>query len=343
MNTAIRNIRFHGDSLDRLMPMHLLISQKGRIQHVGPTLAKLVPETDFVGLRLLELFQLRRPRIANSMADLISAKDNKLHLQFRAAPFTAFKGLVVELPLQQGLLMNLSFGISVVDAVSDHDLTSADFAPTELAVEMLYLVEAKTAVMTEYRNLSMRLQGARVAAEEQAFTDTLTGLKNRRALDHVLSRLCNNPAQFSVMQLDLDFFKKVNDTFGHAAGDAVLQQVASLLVEETRPQDTVARVGGDEFVLIFDRLVDVQKLSVIGARIIERLEEPIIHDANPCQISGSIGVAMSTDYKTADAAAMLADADAALYLSKADGRGRVTICQAKQSNISPPAPCKTNP
>jgi len=259
------------------------------------------------------------------MTDLAAVAGQKLYLQFRSTPHTGVKGVAVALPEQQGLLLNLSFGISVVEAVRDHNLSSADFAPTELTVEMLYLIEAKNAVMNESRNLNIRLQGARIAAEEQAFTDTLTGLKNRRALDHVLERLTNSPAEFSVMQLDLDYFKNVNDTFGHAAGDEVLQHAAAILVEETRPEDTVARAGGDEFVLVFNRLVDFEKLKSIGARIITRLEEPITYDGKPCCISGSIGVTTSAMYETADAAVMLADADNALYQSKSDGRGRVTV------------------
>jgi len=76
--------------------------------------------------------------------------------------------------------------------------------------------------MEASRTLNQRLQGAKIAAEEQAFTDTLTGLKNRRALNLVLARLSEAKVPFTVMQLDLDYFKAVNDTYGHAAGDHVL-------------------------------------------------------------------------------------------------------------------------
>ena len=123
---------------------------------------------------------------------------------------------------------------------------------------MLYLVEAKSAAMDESRALNSRLQGAKIAAEEQAFTDTLTGLKNRRALDHVMARLLAMGEVFSCMHVDLDYFKSINDTLGHAAGDHVLQVVAQVLVAETRAPDTIARVGGDEFVILVHDMDDAR-------------------------------------------------------------------------------------
>ena len=159
-----------------------------------------------------------------------------------------FRGLAVPLD-GGGVLINLSFGMTVVEAVRDHRLTDADFAPTDLAMELLYLVEAKTAVMQELRDMNRRLEGAKTAAEEQALTDTLTGLRNRRAMDMALSRLMLRGTPFGLMHLDLDFFKAVNDTLGHAAGDHVLRQVARVLRVQMRGGDTVARMGGDEFVV----------------------------------------------------------------------------------------------
>ncbi len=307
------------------MPMHVIVSETGHIRHVAPTLAKLLPGGDLAGRRFLEVIELRRPRNIHSMEDLRFAVEAPLHLRFRGALQTTFRGIAVPLAAGKGLLINLSFGIAVADAVRDHDLTNADFAPTDLTVEMLYLIEAKTAVMNESRNLNRRLQTARIAAEEQAYTDTLTGLKNRRAMDHVLARLTGSGARFALMHLDLDYFKDVNDTYGHAAGDHVLQNVARVLVEETREADTVARVGGDEFVLIFDRQVDPDRLRGIASRIIERLEEPVSFDGKTCRISGSVGIGTSTLYAQPVAEVMLADADAALYASKRKGRACATL------------------
>ena len=239
--------------LDTLCPMHAVLDRTGHITHLGPTLQKLRPGIALIGTRFLEVFELQRPRTVTSMDDLLECAGTKLHLRFRDSPRTSVKGILVELPDNQGAVINLSFGISILEGVSDYALTDADFAATDLAVEMLYLVEAKSAAMEASRTLNLRLQGAMIAAEEQAFTDTLTGLKNRRAQDHILERLMCSGTEFALMHVDLDYFKAVNDTLGHAAGDHVLQHVARVLVDETREDDTVARVGGDEFVLIFPK------------------------------------------------------------------------------------------
>ncbi len=91
------------------------------------------------------------------------------------------------------------------------------------------------------------------------------------------------------MHLDLDFFKSVNDRLGHAAGDYVLQQAARIMLEETRSEDSVARIGGDEFVLIFKGLSNRNVLGTIAARLIARLREPMAFEGETCEVSASIG------------------------------------------------------
>jgi len=304
----------------KMAPMFVMINADGQIERVGPTLQKLRPDQDWTGQPFLEIFDLRRPRSIRNMTDLLGSSGVKLHMQFRDEPRTGLKGVLAPLPMGRGAFVNLSFGISVLDAVRDYDLTSADFSATDLTIEMLYLVEAKSAAMEASRQLNLRLQGAKIAAEEQAFTDTLTGLKNRRAMDHILGRMISTGRDFSLMQVDLDFFKAVNDTLGHAAGDAVLQKVASIMVDCTRNADTVARVGGDEFVLIIDGLVDHTQLENIANRLIAQLEEPIPFGGQMCQISASIGTVLSPASVNIDAAQLLNEADMALYAAKRAGR-----------------------
>ena len=316
--------------LDVLCPMHMLVSPTGHVLHAGPTLQKLRPDAPMAGQRLLELFELRRPRSVRSMDDLMASSRLKLHLRFRDGPATALKGVLMPLPedprgAAPAAVVNLSFGISILDAVRDYDLSAGDFAATDLTVEMLYLVEAKSAAMAASRKLNLQLQSAKVAAEEQAFTDTLTGLKNRRAMDHVLRRLIAGGRPFALMHVDLDFFKAVNDTMGHAAGDHVLAHVARIMIEQTRSGDTVARVGGDEFVILFDGLVDRKRLDAVAKRLIGEMERPIAIAGRVAQISASAGTVVSRDYDAPEAARMLADADLALYASKRCGRASHTF------------------
>ncbi|MDJ0821902.1 MAG: diguanylate cyclase [Paracoccaceae bacterium] len=306
--------------LTKFCPMHVILDADGNIVSVGPTLTKLRIEETLVGARFLDVFELSRPRAITTMRGLLDSAGRKLHMRFRDAPRTPIKGLLVP-DGQGGAVINLSFGIAIVDAVRDYALTSADFAPTDLAVEMLYLVEAKSAAMESSRTLNKRLQSAMIAAEERAFSDTLTGLRNRRALDHVLDRYLDNQQAFALMHIDLDYFKEVNDTHGHAAGDEVLQQVARIMVDETRKDDTSIRMGGDEFVIILSDLRDRRRLSELAERLIYRFERPIAFGKVTLRISASVGITIS-DGAEEDVAAVMEKADAALYAAKRAGRAQ---------------------
>lgn len=312
-------------ALDRLMPMHLCLSSKGQIVSAGSTLTKLFAAKSVVGRNLFDLFEVRRPGGISQMSALQLHAGQRLYLGLRADPSLSLRGIAAPCGDGQGLLLNLSFGISVIDAVRHYALTDADFAPTDLTVELMYLVEAKSAVTDELRNLNLRLQGAKVVAEEQALTDTLTGLRNRRALDLELGQLTRQSVPFSLMHIDLDYFKAVNDTLGHAAGDHVLCCVAKVLCAETRSGDMVARVGGDEFVVVLPAMTDAGLLQQIAQRIIARLTAPMDFEGQACRIAASIGMTLSRLYATVDPHRMLNDADQALYASKRAGRAQATL------------------
>ena len=183
--------------------------------------------------------------------------------------------------------------------------------------------------MGEFHSLNARLNGEKLLAQEQALTDALTGLRNRRALEAQLHHLVAQQTPFGMMHLDLDYFKAVNDTLGHAAGDFVLGEVTDILRRSTRASDTIARLGGDEFVLVMPHMTDLGQLRKIGARLIADLSSPMQFDGQECRISGSIGIVASTSYPQPDLDQMAADADAALYAAKRAGRGRAVALSAK--------------
>lgn len=321
------------EALGRLMPMYLWITPTGLIRATGPTLSKLCPGETLVGKRFLDRFQVDKPRALHSMADVHALEGQRIMLSLRGEAGTSLRGQAQPLSGGQGWLLNLSFGISVADAVRDHRLTNGDFAPTDLTVELLYLTEVKAAVMGELAALNARLQAAQREAEARALTDALTGLANRRALDSELARECQlaarGAAPFALMHLDLDYFKAVNDTLGHAAGDHVLVNVATVLRRETRKTDTVARVGGDEFVLILRGEACAESARLIGERIIAELERPILYEGNTCRVSGSIGAVLVTSGVPGNPEELHAVADEATYAAKRAGRGRCIVADGR--------------
>lgn len=318
-------MQLNQDALAQLMPMSLRVTPEGVISYAGPTLAKICPELPLKGRHVLEVFEIKRPRGAQALTRLLSETGGQVHLMFIGpSPQTALRGVWARTD-DGGAVVNLSFGIGVVEAVAKYDLTLADFAPTDLAVEMLYLVEAKSAVSEELNSLMQRLEGARINAEERAFTDTLTGLKNRRAMDFVLDGLIRAGRKFTLMHIDLDFFKQVNDTHGHAAGDHVLEHVSRILRQQTRDDDVAVRVGGDEFLLILPDRIARDDVVTLAQRLIAAMEHPIPFGDVVCRISASIGIAQSTLYDTPDADRILADTDTATYASKHAGRAQATM------------------
>lgn len=313
--------------LDCFCPMHAVLDGAGLVVRAGPTLAKVFAGTPLVGGRFLDAFALRRPRGVADMAGLRACHGARLKLRRREGPAFGLNGVLHALPAAGGCgpaggaIVNLSFGISVVEAVRDFALNGRDFAATDLTTELLYLIEAKSAAMEASRKLNLRLQGARLAAEEQAMTDALTGLGNRRALDRVLDRLMQSEQDFALLHLDLDFFKQVNDTLGHAAGDHVLQVAARRMQAGLRSEDLLVRVGGDEFVLILAGVTARTEVDETARRLIARLEEPVPYAGQDCRISGSIGATLSCGYAAPTAEQLVADSDRALYAAKARGRG----------------------
>lgn len=311
------------EALSQLMPMFLWITETGLIRGAGLTLQK-VTGAPLVGRSFEEVFRVKRPRGAGP-TEFAFGPGQRVQLDFAGGVHRCLRGTAVPLAGGQGALLNLSFGIAVAEAVREHDLNDGDFAPTDLAVEMLYLIEAKAAVAKENRALNQRLQDARDLAEAAALTDSLTGLGNRRAMERALSEAAGDRRPFSLLHMDLDHFKAVNDTYGHAAGDQVLRELATRLLGLIRQGDSFARIGGDEFVIILPDLVDQALLIALAERLLTAASDPVVHDGCPCRVSLSIGAATSLDFP--DPAEMLEAADRALYASKHAGRAWFTLAR----------------
>ena len=315
--------------LDAVMPMHAVVSPAGQMECVGPALEKVTGGNAVPGQAFFDVFNVIRPFGARSFVELYRNEHTRLRVKVRVGARKddqlTLRGSASRLPDQGGMLINLSLGISVVDAVRRFDLSAEDFAAADPTIDMLYLIEVNNAAFGESKRLNQRLQGAKQAAEVQAQTDTLTGLGNRRAFDAWLRHLTQQVKPFALMTVDLDYFKDVNDGYGHAAGDIVLKTVAAVLRAETRAEDYIARVGGDEFVIAFEDLIDPNQLTLIAKRIIAGFEQPIDVGGADCHVSASIGITVSTFYDQPNADKMMIDADRALYASKHRGRSQATM------------------
>ncbi len=166
--------------------------------------------------------------------------------------------------------------------------------------------------------------------QHRALHDGLTGLANRSLFlnraELMLSRLRRRPNRsFAIFFLDLDGFKQVNDVLGHAAGDAVLLEIADRLRLCVRPQDTVARFGGDEFALLVDETGVEDEMEKVAMRLQDEVCRVIRLQGAEARVSASIGIALAHG-SYADAAAMLRDADLAMYEAKHAGKGRFSFC-----------------
>jgi diguanylate cyclase (GGDEF)-like protein/PAS domain S-box-containing protein len=174
--------------------------------------------------------------------------------------------------------------------------------------------------ITERRELEDQLR-------HQALHDPLTGLANRALLrdrlEHALRARRDGRSTLGLLSIDLDNFKTINDSYGHAVGDVVLLEVTRRIAECLRPADTCARLGGDEFAVLVEKVAGTQVVTAIADRIGEMLSQPIVaSEGLEVTVGASIGM-ITTKYATADAEAILRDADIALYQAKADGKGRV--------------------
>ena len=152
-----------------------------------------------------------------------------------------------------------------------------------------------------------------------AFHDVLTGLGNLAKTRALLSHAYELPRDVTVVLVDLDGFKSVNDTLGHAYGDELLRQVAERLTGCLRSGDEVTRIGGDEFVLVLDGLQDAPSVS---ERVLAALREPVQVAGSSLPVRASLGLALTSDAATPDE--LLRNADLAMYTSKAAGRDRAT-------------------
>lgn len=199
-------------------------------------------------------------------------------------------------------------------------------SPDEETLHLLERFVDLAAIAIERKSLETQLT-------EQAFHDPLTGLANRALfrdrLEHLLARSTRHTEPVSILFVDLDSFKAINDGFGHDAGDKLLVEVAHRIVQCVRPSDTVARLGGDEFAVLLEDTAELEKAAIVAKRIAKVLETPIAVGEAEFTITASIGIDTCESGKPSDSDRILRNADVAMYAAKSRGRARFEVFETE--------------
>ena len=201
-------------------------------------------------------------------------------------------------------------------------VTASAYSSSE--VELLEFVSVQVAVAIERKQMLQRLQ-------RNALYDQLTELPNRELFSDrfqlAQARADREQGQFALLYLDLDKFKQVNDQHGHHVGDELLQHTAQRIVASLRHSDTVARFGGDEFVILLEQVDSAASALLLAEKVRLALDKPFVLAGQLLQIAPSIGVALYPLHG-ADVKALLLLADSAMYRAKKRGGNRVLLNQS---------------
>jgi diguanylate cyclase (GGDEF)-like protein len=211
--------------------------------------------------------------------------------------------------------------VIVLTAQPGHKLRALQAGAKDFISKPFDLVEVKTRIhnMLEVRLLYKKLENYNKVLEQRALHDSTTGLPNRDLFDdrltHAIALAKRYTWMLAVMFLDLDRFKCINDTHGHAVGDGVLKEVAKRLLQHTRDEDTVCRNGGDEFLYLLMNPQDTENIERIADNLLKTIGQPIdMGDLQPV-IKASIGIAIYPENGTTGEQ-LIRNADAAMYLAK---------------------------
>ena len=323
--------RFRRDLLDQLLGRRLL-----RFATPG------APPEDFEGAKVLllshdasEAATLSHALQADGMA-LEQFSDEKLVWQKLQDPAAHYDLVLNSLPMPGGDPLRLASRLRAEAETRDLPLMLiANAEQRELVLRAFELgasdhvlrpineeeLRARVRNQVRRRRYQLRLRAEFDRSLELAVTDGLTGLRNRRYVVRHLESLLRDGAACGVLMIDVDRFKPLNDYYGHAAGDAALREVAARLREHVRASDIVARYGGEEFLVVMSG-AGIEETGVIAERLRSAIgNSPIDLGQAKLPVTVSIGSALSA--VSADAAALIAAADAAMYRAKSLGRNRV--------------------
>ena len=230
-----------------------------------------------------------------------------------------------ELGIRSGVSVRIRGKTGPLGVLGAHAIRAREFAP-----DLLSFLQSVANIL----GAALERAAAEQRLRHQALHDVLTGLPNRTLLfdrlEHALSR--RGTGALALMFVDLDDFKSVNDPLGHQVGDELLRDIAPRIAAAVRPADTVARFGGDEFVILCEDLAGHSDAVRVATRVRHAFETPFDVAGVPRQITASIGVAVSLDGES-DPHTLIRDADAAVYRAKDQGRGWIETHDAAAHDV----------
>ncbi|MEO3713693.1 bifunctional diguanylate cyclase/phosphodiesterase [Roseateles flavus] len=266
--------------------------------------------------------------LSQPLSEVLSESDSLGRMVLRiVAAFSAMAVLLAAL-LARALTRPLAQIVRAVEGFVGG--LRSDELPTDRRDEIGMLARS-----IEHMQLQISGQFAKLAQKQHeldhlASHDSLTGLQNRRffmdRLDHALAHARRDQGRLAMLFVDLDGFKEINDSVGHAAGDAVLKALALRLRHLVRESDTVARIGGDEFVILIDQVSDPEDVDVVARKIRDALAEPVQWEGRELRVGASVGVGRFPEHGQ-DAETLMVAADQAMYRAKSGGGG--LICHAE--------------
>jgi two-component system cell cycle response regulator len=226
--------------------------------------------------------------------------------------------------------------VLVITAQPGHKLHALKAGAKDFVTKPFDLAEVLARVhnMLEVRMLHEAVRKRGKILESLALEDPLTGLSNRRLLADRMSialvHARREKSAMAVVYLDLDGFKKINDTFGHSAGDDLLKMVSKRLTSTVREEDTVARLGGDEFAISLWHVTDPEDAATVAQKVIESQSRPYILDGHPVSITASAGVSIYPIHGE-NKDTLMTSADAALYEAKRAGKNAYRLASSSDA------------
>jgi diguanylate cyclase (GGDEF)-like protein/PAS domain S-box-containing protein len=282
----------------------------------------------YANRRLAALLMYRLPNVMGSPIKSFIASEHHAALDAISGRADAGGTIEAELEASDGGRVPVRINSSTLD-VDSHELLCLTFADlTEQHAQRREIDRLSGAQAERMRELEL----AQDALTLQATHDALTGLPNRNLiidrLTQALALATRLEASIGLIFVDLDNFKEINDTGGHAAGDAVLREVADRLVTAVRPMDSVSRLGGDEFVVVLPALESTEQAVAVGRRIAAALDVPIMLSHRTMTTSASIGISVAhpaISEPGVDPDTLLRQADSAMYHAKSLGGARTQL------------------